>query len=437
MFFTERFIPLLTQFPKSIFWVAYSGGLDSQVLLHALSLIVPATRLRAIHINHGWHSEAAQWADKCQRNCAQWGIQGEVMMVDAQPKRGESPEACARQARYAAMAERLGQGDCLLTAHHRDDQAETLLLQSLRGAGLRGLSSMSETTPFANGFLIRPLLQFTRAELKDYAKEQQLTWIEDISNTDLRFNRNFIRHQVLPLIQQRWPEASKTLARVAGNAAEAHQLLEELAYEDWLKIRDPKSNNILIHYLLNLTSARRRNCLRYWLKHLYFPLPTQMQLQQIEFLLESKNDANPQVNWGGVQVRRYRGVLYPFRLKENKLPDLPIYWDLQQPVLPIPPLGFLIAEQMQGQGIACKSIETAPININFRQGGERFHLQGRLGSHPLKKLFQVWGIPPWQRQKIPLIYYKDTLIAIAGYGVNPSYSAKPNEQGYVITLKSE
>ncbi|WP_218813955.1 tRNA lysidine(34) synthetase TilS [Rickettsiella endosymbiont of Dermanyssus gallinae] len=438
MFNPEKLLILLDQYPQSIFWVAYSGGLDSQVLLHALSQLVPTSRLRAIHINHGWHSEAAQWADKCQRTCAQLGIHSEVIAVDAQPKQGESPEAYARQVRYAAMGERLGSGDCLLTAHHRDDQAETLLLQSLRGAGLRGLASMSEAMPFANGFLVRPLLQCTRAELQAYAEAQQLTWVEDSSNTDLRFNRNFMRHQVLPLIQQRWPEASKTLARVAENAAEAHQLLEALAYEDLIKVRDPQSNNILVSHLLHLTPPRRRNCLRYWLKQLHFPLPTQMQLQQIEFLLESKGDANPQVNWGGVQVRRYRDLLYPFILKENKRPSLPVAWDLhlQQAVLPLPPLGFLMAERTQGQGISCESIKAESVTINFRQGGERFHLQGRLGSHPLKKLFQEWAVPPWQREKIPLIYYKEQLIAVAGYGINPNYLAKPNELGYIISLKS-
>lgn len=436
MFNPKELLILLEQYPRSIFWVAYSGGLDSQVLLHALSQVVPTNRLRAIHIYHGWHNDAAQWADRCQQICVQLGISSEVIVVDAQPKHGESLEAYARQARYAAMTERLGKEDCLLTAHHRDDQAETVLLQSLRGAGLRGLASMSEAIPFANGFLVRPLLSFTRKELQVYAEDQQLTWIEDSSNTNLRFNRNFIRHQVLPLIQQRWPEASKTLARVAENAAEAHQLLEALAYEDWLKVRDSQSSNILISPLLNLMPARRRNCLRYWLKQLHFPLPSQMQLQQIEFLLESKVDANPQVNWGGVQVRRYRDFLYPLRLKENKLPPLPIFWDLQQPILPLPSLGFLMAERTQGQGIACESIKTASVNINFRQGGERFHLQGRLGSHPLKKLFQEWGVPPWQRKKIPLIYYKDELVAVAGYGVNPSYLAKPDEQGYVIRLNT-
>ena len=434
MFNDNKLQTLLAQYPESIFWVAYSGGLDSQVLLYSLANILPATRLRAIHINHGWHSDASQWANTCQQTCAQLGIDCEVISVDAQTKPGESPEACARQARYAAMAGCLESGDCLLTAHHRDDQAETFFLQLLRGAGLRGLASMSTAMPFGKGTLVRPLLQYSRSELEHYAKEKQLTWIDDSSNTNLRFSRNFVRHQVLPLLHQRWPGASKTLARVAQNTAEAHLLLEEVAHEDWLNVCEPSSNNIVVSRLLRLTPARRRNCLRYWLKQLRFPLPSQMQLQQIEFLLASKIDANPKVRWGGVEVRRYRDFLYALALKkETELSKQPVVWDLTQ-TLTIPTMGSLTVERVLGQGISCARIGDMPVNVNFRQGGERFHVQGRLGSHPLKKLFQEWGVPPWQRQKIPLVYYQHELIAVAGYGLNPNFLAKVNEWGYVINL---
>ncbi len=426
----------LEQYPESTFWLGYSGGLDSQVLLYSLANIFPATRLRAIHINHGWHSAALQWAETCQQTCAQLGVDCEVITVDAQPKGGESPEACARQARYAALAARLRSGDCLLTAHHRDDQAETFFLQLLRGAGIRGLASMPAAMPFGEGMLVRPLLQYSRSELEHYAKERELTWVEDSSNTNLRFNRNFIRHQLLPLLHRRWPEANKTLARVAQNTAEAHRLLEEVAHEDWLKVCDPSSNNLVVSRLLRLTPARRRNCLRYWLNQLCFPLPSQKQLQQIEFLLESKRDANPQVDWGGVQIRRYHDFLYALALKKTTvLPILSIDWDLRQKTLSLPLIGKLTSEQVIGQGIGCERIKGMPLNIKFRQGGERFHSQGRLGSHPLKKLFQEWKVPPWQRQTIPLLYCQDELIAVPGYGVNPNFLANKNEWGYVIRLK--
>ncbi len=434
MFSDKKLLALLAQYSKARFWVAYSGGLDSQVLLYALSHILPTARLCAVHVNHGWHTDAIQWAETCSQTCEQLGISCEVITVDAQPKPGESPEACARQARYTAMAKLIQAGDCLLTAHHRDDQAETMLLQLLRGAGIRGMASMPRVMSFGKGLLVRPLLDFTRLELQAYAKDRQLTWIEDSSNWNLRFSRNFVRHQVLPLLQQRWPESSKTLARVAENAAEAHQLLEALAHEDWLKVRDPSSSNVVISRLLQLTPARRRNCLRYWLSQLSFSLPSQVQLHQIELLLESKIDANPQVNWNGIQVRRYRDFLYAFLCKEEHKLSVPILWDLTD-TLALPTGSFLIADRVMGQGIACDRVMDKPIKIGFRQGGERFHLQGRLGSHPLKKLFQEWGIPPWQRQKVPLIYYEAELIAVAGYGVNPSFLANSEELGYLISVK--
>ena len=174
MFTHEKLQFLLTQYPTSAgFWVAYSGGLDSQVLLYALSRVVPAKRLRVIHVNHGWHADSIKWANICQKTCEKLGIYCEVIPVDAHPKSGESPEAYAREARYGAMAKRIPAGDFLLTAHHRNDQAETLLLQLLRGAGLRGLASMPFCQAFSKAYLIRPLLDFTRKELYEYAQEHQ------------------------------------------------------------------------------------------------------------------------------------------------------------------------------------------------------------------------------------------------------------------------
>ncbi len=230
----QKLRTFLAAFPQTTsFWVAFSGGLDSQVLLHALSQVVPRTRLRALHIDHGWHEEAKVWAKACQDYCVKQAIACEVIAVNAQPQPGESPEAAARQSRYHAFATRLPLGDGLIMAHHQDDQAETVLLQLLRGSGLKGLAAMSEVMPFAEGLLLRPFLNLTRADLLVYAQQHSLSWIEDHSNFDLRFNRNFIRHQVMPLLKQRWPALHKTLARVAAHSAEAQQLLDERGQEDY------------------------------------------------------------------------------------------------------------------------------------------------------------------------------------------------------------
>lgn len=434
MFTHEKLQCLLKQYIATArFWVAYSGGLDSQVLLYALTRIMPAKHLRAIHVNHGWHADSIKWANICQQICEKLGVYCEVIHLDAHPKSGESPEAYAREARYAAMAKRVPAGDFLLTAHHRNDQAETLLLQLLRGSGLKGLASMPFCQTFSKAHLVRPLLDFTRAELYKYAQEHQLTWVEDDSNKDLRFNRNFIRHQVLPLIQQRWPQADKTIARAAINLAEADSLLEEMAHQDWSIVRGPASNILIISNLLTLSTKRRNNVLRYWLKQLHFSLPSQKQLQQIDVLLKSRIDASPRVNWGNIQLRRYRDSLYALNLVENeKLVEVGFtVWKLDQTVT-LPTLDQLTSKQVLGTGLNYSVLKEQQVDVTFRQGGERFYASNRQGSHPLKKLFQEWGVPPWLRNKLPLIYYQKELIAVVGYDIDPRFAAKQNELGLVI-----
>jgi tRNA(Ile)-lysidine synthase len=436
MFTHEKLQFLLKQYPESAcFWVAYSGGLDSQVLLYALNSIIPTKRLRVIHVNHGWHADSIKWANICQHTCEKLGVYCDIVSVDAHPKSGESPEAYAREARYGAMAKRIPTGDYLLTAHHRNDQAETLLLQLLRGAGLKGLASMPFCQVFVKTYLIRPLLNFTRTELYEYAQKHQLTWIEDDSNRDLRFNRNFIRHQVVPIIQQRWPQADKTIARAAANLAEAHSLLDEIAHQDWAMVQGSAPNILTISSLLKLSAMRRSNLLRYWLKQLHFSLPSQKQLQQIEVLLKSRMDASPQISWGSVKLRRYRDYMYALNAAENeKIFKVGfIVWNLDQIVI-LPTLDQLKSKQVLGAGLNYSLLKDRQVDVTFRQGGERFYATNHQGSHPLKKLFQEWGVPPWQRNKVPLIYYQEELIAVVGYGIDPRFAAKQNELGFVIEL---
>lgn len=437
MFTHEKLELLLKEYPtSSFFWVAYSGGLDSQVLLYALSRILPKKRLRALHVNHGWHVDSMKWAISCQDICNKLDIYYETISIDAHAKLGESPEAYAREARYDAMIKRIHAGDYLLTAHHRNDQAETFLLQLLRGSGLKGLTCMPFCQPFQKAYLMRPLLNFTRSELYEYAQAHQLSWIDDDNNKNLRFNRNFIRHQVLPLVQQRWPQASKIIARAAVNLAEAHSLLDEVAQQDLCEVQGPESNILIISRLLNLSVKRRTNALRYWLKQLHFTLPSQKQLQQIDLLLKSRMDASPRFNWGEGQLRRYRDYIYAFTLVENekKLPNVRfITWNLDQTIT-LDTSDQLTTQQALGTGLSCSLLKEKQVDVTFRRGGERFYPSNRQGSHPLKKLFQEWAIPPWERNKLPLIYYQKKLIAIPGYGIDPRFSAKQNELGFIIKL---
>ena len=436
MFTHEKLEYLLKQYPSSAcFWVAYSGGLDSQVLLHALSRLLPKKRLRALHVNHGWHVDSTRWAAICLQTCEKLNTPCEVITIDPHPKPGESLEAYARVARYNALARKIPLGDFLLTAHHRNDQAETLLLQLLRGSGLKGLASMPFCQEFSKTYLLRPLLNFTRVELHRYAQEHQLTWIEDDSNKDLRFNRNYIRHQVLPLIQQRWPQADKTIARAAANLAEAQSLLNEIAHQDWSLLKGPASNILIISSLQKLNTYRRTNVLRYWLKQLGCSLPSQKQLQLIDIFLKSRVDASPQMNWGNVQLRRYQDYIYALKLIKNEknFEAKFIPWKLGQTII-LPTLDQLITKQVLGAGLNYSLFKERQVDVTFRQGGERFYASNRQGSHPLKKLFQEWGIPPWQRNKIPLLYYQKQLIAVVGYDIDPRFAAKQHELGFVIQI---
>jgi tRNA(Ile)-lysidine synthase len=436
MFTHQKLEFLLRQYPLSVcFWVAYSGGLDSQVLLYALSRILPKNRLRAIHVNHGWHVDSIKWASTCQEICEKLDIYCEIISVDAHPKLGESLEAYAREARYGAMAKKIHAGDYLLTAHHRNDQAETVLLQLLRGSGLKGLASMPFCQTFANAYLMRPLLDFTRSDLYEYAQKHQLNWIEDESNINLRFNRNFIRHQVLPLVQQRWPQADRTIARAAANLAEANSLLDEVAHQDLSELQGPASNILVISRLLKLSAKRRTNILRYWLKRLYFSLPNQKQLQQIDVLLKSRVDASPRVSWRGGELRRYRDYIYALLVENEKEPFnvQSTSWELDKTII-LQTLDQLTSKQVLGAGLSATLLKEKQVDVAFRRGGERFYSSNRQGSHPLKKLFQEWAIPPWERNKLPLIYYQKELVAVVGYGINPHFAAKKNELGFVIQL---
>lgn len=435
MFKPEKIIALLESIPAAKrFLIAYSGGLDSHVLLHALASasVYDKNKLTAVHINHGWHPDAKQWEQHCRAVCQKLNITYETITIDAGAKKGESLEAIGREKRYAAFAHIMQPDDCLLTAHHQDDQAETLLIQLFRGAGVKGLASMPEISSFATGYHLRPLLEFSRAELYAYARENNLNWIDDSSNTDLRFDRNYLRHSIFPLLQQRWPAVSKTLARTANHCADATELLTIIAAEDLSKIKTEQPAVLAIEKLLELSPARLFNVLRYWLQQFDFPMPSEAHLQHIYTdVLLSIPDSNPVVRWNNIEIRRYKNRLYvlPKSIKFNSTEK--IIWDLTQPLL-LPTKITLTAEKIMGKGIRCATITDSKVLIKFRQHGERFHPVGRQGSHPLKKLFQEWNIPPWQRSTIPLIYHDNKLIAVAGYSVDSSIAAGPSELGWSI-----
>ncbi|MDH5600825.1 MAG: tRNA lysidine(34) synthetase TilS, partial [Gammaproteobacteria bacterium] len=247
-----------------VLWLAYSGGCDSHVLLHSLVQIRDQLNpeIKAIHINHGLSPLAKEWEEHCREVCQQLAVPYTAISVNA-IKKGASPEEAARLARYAEWQKLIKKDEVILLAHHQDDQAETVLIQLLRGSGVKGLAAMPAKQKFSHGLLCRPLLNFLREELYSYGVEQGLNWIDDPSNFDTDFDRNFLRHEVVPLLEERWPSLKKTLSRTAAHMGEANRLLTELAEQDWLQVKSDQQ--ITIDALLKLDEPRQRNVLRYWL----------------------------------------------------------------------------------------------------------------------------------------------------------------------------
>jgi tRNA(Ile)-lysidine synthase len=393
-------------------WVAYSGGLDSHVLLHLLAQ--SDLQLRAIHINHGLNPDADYWAEHCQNVCKNLGVACDVVKVKVEVAARESLEAKARTARYQAILQTIAPDDVVLTAQHADDQAETLLLQLLRGSGVAGLAAMPED----KGWLIRPLLAYTRAELYEYAQAANLKWIEDSSNADTRFDRNFLRHEIMPRLQQRWASVSHIISRAASHQAEANELIQDLAELDLQHCQGNTFDQLCLDSLSELSSARQSNVLRFWIKKLALPSPTTKQLQQIlNNLITAKADSQPLVSWQGAEIRRYRHNLFA-------MPPLPSSTKTIKWLFPTPsprlPLGNL--KLTQGKGLTLPS--GTELEIRFRQGGEVI----RLNKHQrvVKKLLQAVGLPPWQRKIIPLIYLENVVIAIPGIGVADGFIAEEN-----------
>ncbi len=407
--------------PTQTLWVGFSGGVDSHVLLHAMQQANLPHRVCAVHVNHQLSAHADAWAKHCQQVCDDLGVPLMQIQVDARAPVGTSPEAYAREKRYAALSALLQSGDALLTAHHQDDQAETFLLQLFRGAGLPGLASMGIRKPLGKGYLLRPFLSFSQEALLQYAKAHHLCWIEDDSNTHQRFSRNYMRHAIMPLIKARWPQVATTLSRAAAHCAQAQTQLTEAVMMERVAGRQPQT--LSISHLKQLPQARCANVIRAWLQDLNFLLPSKKQLQMMmHTFLTSRIDAMPHMRLANYELRRFKEDLYALPVKTILIPTTPLIWPRQTTLL-LPGLGRLIPQTKPGANthhliIPLQDDAENKLNVRFRVGGERFHPVGRQGSHPLKKLMQDWGVPPWERDRIPLIYWDDVLVCVVGYAVS-------------------
>jgi len=399
--------------------VALSGGVDSTALLHAVVQLgrdYPGNTIRAIHVNHHLHADADAWASACQSLCDAMGVAVICCDVSVETAGRDGLEAAARKARYEALTGLLGDGEILLTAHHRDDQVETLLLRLLRGAGPHGLASIEMRRPCGRGWLVRPLLDIGRGALETYAREQNLEWIEDPANSDTAFDRNFLRHRVLPILRERWPGLGETLPRAVRLSAEASRMLDELAVLDLSNTEngaghdDAISDSLSIGVLEKLSAARQRNVVRYWLRRRGLTPPAEAKLRDgLRQLLTAGLDRMPMVKWGGVQMRRYRDRLYVLEFDPEPVnsvrPDARD-WDGRGRIDLGPPRGGL-------RFVSGDEADTdVPLSwvVRFRAGGERIAVGGQHKS--VKNFFQERGVVPWMRAHVPLLYRADRLVAI-------------------------
>jgi tRNA(Ile)-lysidine synthase len=413
--------------------VAYSGGLDSTVLLHALARAIADRanyRMRAAHVDHQLHPDSASWREQCGRVAQSLQIELVPLVVTVASDPELSPEAAAREARYAALRQILKPNEVLLTAHHADDQLETILLALMRGAGLRGLSAVPSVQIFGGGWLARPLLEFSRAELEEWARAERLEWQEDPSNQNTSFDRNLLRHRVLPALRERWPAAAHSATRSTAHLREAGRLLDVLAAADLQTIAI--GSCLSMTQLASLAPARRRNVLRHWIRQQGVRVPSTRKLATIERdLLIAREDRLPCVDWDDVQVRRHRGLLYCMRQRPPFEPADALTWNVSQ-VLELPAqLGRLRVERNALGGVAASRLPAA-VQVHFRQGGEELQPAGDVHHRKLKKLLQDACVLPWWRDRVPLIYAAERLVAVGDLWIAEEFAARGGEDSLRI-----
>ncbi|MBI5429044.1 MAG: tRNA lysidine(34) synthetase TilS [Nitrosomonadales bacterium] len=441
--------------------IGLSGGVDSVVLLHLLHKLSArfSWQLSALHVHHGISPNADAWSEFCAELCARHHISLHIERVDIAPLRGHGIEAAARKLRHAAFAEQAC--DFVALAHHADDQAETLLLQLLRGAGVRGASAMpvlitsdlpacglgrmagssislkerpQSASRADSPSLVRPLLHCSRDEIMAYAVTHNLRWIEDESNADDSYPRNFLRHRVLPLLGERFPAYRGTLARSAQHFAEASMLLDELAEQDAAQAIEGET--LAVSALRGLSPPRAKNLLRYFLHRSGALMPQAVQLDDmLGQLCGARQDAAVCITYGNFEVRRYQGRVHVLHAMGAFDPDLVLAWrdevKLDWPVLH----AQLHFRRTAGSGISLEKLSRAPVTLRLRHGGETLRPHPNAATRSLRNLLQEHRIPPWQRDRLPLLYCGDELVCMTGVAIAAEYQAKAGETAVQLELR--
>jgi len=434
----ERLARLLPGFPDVTICVALSGGVDSTALLAALAAAPGGVRLRALHVNHGLHANAKHWSAHCRKLARRLGVPLQVVAVRVRREQGLSLEEAARVARYRCFAERLRDGEALLTAHTQDDQLETVLLQLFRGSGLPGLAAMPVVAPLGSGKLVRPLLACSRAQLEAWARTRELAWVEDDTNRDERFDRNYLRRRVLPAVRQRWPGVAAAVARSARHAAEAQALLAMLARADLERASDGES--LSVKTLRSLPLDRRRNVLRLWIARCGYPAPDARRLDEIAGpLIDARIDAKPRVEWGRggsgaakasarVTVTRHADLLSLADcdpVLDSGAPAAELAWNWRQSSRCALPDGGALELTPEKHGPIDLDALPPRLAVTWRRGGERLRVRRDGPRRALKSLLREAHVPLTERARMPLIRADGALIAAADLWIDDSVRAPP------------
>ena len=406
-----------------------SGGLDSILLLTLLTEQVDCKLIQAVHINHGLSDNADQWQQFTQDYCHQLGVDYYAEKIQLVVT-GEGIEAAAREARYAVFAKCLKNKGLLFLAHHADDQVETVLYRLLRGSGAKGLAGMPESRPLGAGQLIRPFLAYSKQALQREAVDRGLKWIEDESNLNDRFDRNYIRNHIIPVVAKRWPDYPQAVMDSAGLSDQADQLSKDLALEDLAGLdglRERAGWSIAIDSLSELSVLRQKNVLRYWSEINNLTAPSSKIINEIlSSVVCARQDASPQIIWQSQCWARFQNRLYLLIHSNRQIQqDSIISWNMQDELL-LADGSQLTANLSKGKGLV---VSAGSVEIRYRQGGERCKPVGRGHSSSLKKLLLEYHLPPWLRDRVPLFYVKNELVAVGDLWVCEGWSAKPDETG--------
>ena len=441
----QALVCALSKHPTMPLVIAYSGGVDSQVLLHALASLRQKNSanpsisnvMTVCHVNHGLSVNAGMWQDFAKEQCQQINLPLKICQVNVQAQAQHSLEALARDARYQALQSLYQEPAVILTGHHSDDQAETFLLALKRGSGLKGLSAMAEETRQGKDYLVRPLLHISRAQIVEYANEHDLSWIEDESNGDTRFDRNFIRNGIMPLLTKRWPSIVSTINRSSEHCQEGQLLLDELAAADLVTCQDEKYN-LVVGALSHLSQARFNNLIRYFLTLNHCLMPSTEQLLQLYQQLSAAQDKNPSVKVGDHYFRRYKKVLTltdDFEdvsewqaninlLEHNVSIELPDNLGRLKVIVGRHEQSEARQPMVNKQQLIKAPIKNQKVTVCFKHNNPKCLPDYRNHSRSLKKVLQELNIPPWQRKRIPFLYYDDVLVAAVGHFVCQDFIPK-------------